>query len=135
MLPVPPHPRSDSRAHARRMPRALLGVGLLVLAACSSDAIIGIPVDSRNQVVTAAVGQEIDVTLGNVGPGTYVSPPSISSNVVTFVDMLIVPPSTPDGPTQRFRFRTVAKGQAIIGFQRTLNDSVLAVVEDTVVVH
>lgn len=117
-----------------RARRALLSLGVLLVGACGA-AVIGVPVDGRNQTIPAAVGQEIAVTLGSLGPATYASPPTISSNVLTFVGVEVVPPFDPGGATQRFRFRAVAAGQAIVDFQRVLNDSVLSVVEDTVVVH
>ena len=129
---------SSFEYHSSRRPgarRALLALVILVVGACSSSTSIGVPVDSRSQLIAAAVGEEIDVTLGNVGPSTYVSPPTVSSSVLTFLDMRIVPPNNPGGTTQRFRFRAVAKGEAIVDFQRTLADSVVSTVEDTVMVH
>lgn len=110
-------------------------VVLVVMAACSSNTIIGVPVDTRSQLVNATVGEEIDVTLANEGPGTYTSPPSMSSTALNFIEMVIVPPASPAGPWQRFRFRAAAKGESIVDFQRMLGDSLVSTVEDTVVVH
>ena len=104
--------------------------GVAVLSACGSDRLL--VDDNRSQVVLARVGQEIDITLGNVGGATYESPPHISSPVLTYLGVDIVPPFTPAGPNQRFRFKAVARGDAIVQFRRTLIDSLVSTVEDTI---
>ena len=38
------------------------------LAACASDSVVTVPNDSLSRTIDAAVGQEIHITLGNVGP-------------------------------------------------------------------
>jgi hypothetical protein len=106
---------------------------LAVLAGCaSSSTLVDVPADGHSRTIHADAGQEIAVTLGNVGPGTYGSPPVISSPVLSFVDVAVVPPYSPAGPTQRFRFRAVSSGRAVVRFQRVLDTSVLMVVEDTI---
>jgi hypothetical protein len=107
-------------------------LALLVLAACGND-IVG--VGGQAQAIFIPVGQELDVTLGNVGPGLYASPPQMSTTALTFIDVSLVPPTTPDGPSQRFRFVAVQTGQVLVQFRRVLGDSVLSIVEDTVIVH
>ena len=72
------------------------------------------------------------VTLGNVGPAEYASPPTVSSNVLSFLDVSVIPPFNPGGPTQQFRFRATSRGQAIITFRRMLDTSVVSKVVDTV---
>ena len=110
-------------------------LGSLFVASCGSDGIAGI-VGTKSQTVVAEVGDEVQITLGNTGPGEYVSPPQISSAVLTFLSVDVVPPYTPAGPNQRFRFKAIARGQAIVSFRRFLNDSPLGPsVDDTVKVR
>jgi hypothetical protein len=126
----------QSRNHGRRL---LLPLCVIVLTACAAGSLVAVPVvvpvGSGDQTIRARTGQEIEVLLGNVGPGVYESPPLISSGALTYLGVDIVPPFTPAGPTQRFRFSAVGTGQAIVVFRRTLADSVIAVVEDTVQVR
>lgn len=78
---------------------------------------------------TISVGRELDVTLGTVGPGAYASSPTISSSAIQFLDVQEVVPVVPAGPRQRFRFKAVAPGDAVITFHHTEGGST---VEDTV---
>jgi hypothetical protein len=110
----------------------LLSLGLLFLGACDSDSLVGTGVYSGSESIVANRGQEIDIKLGNVGPATYASPPSISSDVLAYLGVDIVPPYDPGGPTQLFRFRAEASGEAIVTFQRVLGDSLVSTVQDTV---
>jgi hypothetical protein len=112
----------------------LSSLSAVLLLACGAEAIVGVS-DGRSRTVVASVGQEIDVKLGNVGPATYESPPTISSSAVSFLGAEDVPPYTPAGATQRFRFKANNAGQAILTFRRVLGDSLVAIVEDTVVVR
>ena len=70
--------RTQSRA---RRWRVVLTVSTAILIGCAADIMLAVTGDSRSQTISAAVGQEIDVTLGNVGPALYVSPPLMSSAV------------------------------------------------------
>lgn len=112
--------------------RLLLPLGMLLLAACGADNVVGVRGDSENRTIVANRGEEIDIKLGNVGPATYASPPSVSSDALEYLGVDIVPPYTPGGPTQLFRFRAVASGQAVVTFHRVLQDSVVSTVQDTV---
>ncbi|HEX8850518.1 MAG TPA: hypothetical protein VF761_13385 [Gemmatimonadaceae bacterium] len=116
----------------RRFARGLVALSTAGAFACGGPSIVGLEVGGRNQTIVAVQGQEIAVTLGNVGPATYASPPAISSSALTFLGVEVVPPYTPAGPTQRFRFRAVRAGQAIVTFRRVLGDSLVSVVEDTI---
>ena len=111
----------------------VLAIGVLIAGGCQADAVVGVMEGS--QAISVRVGQEISITLGNVGPGTYASPPQISSSVVTYLGVDVVPPYTPAGPNQRFRFNAATPGRAIVEFRRTLGDATLAVVQDTVEVR
>jgi hypothetical protein len=107
---------------------------ILLFAACAAE-IVSVASDSGSRTIPVSVGQELRVTLGNVGPAEYESPPQISSPALTFLDVQVIPPFTPGGPTQQFRFRAVARGQSIIHFRRLLGDAVVYTVEDTVEVR
>lgn len=122
-----------SRATCAGYVSTVLAVGVLIAVGCQPDAVVGVMEGS--QTISARVGQEISITLGNVGPGTYTSPPQISSSVLTYLGVDVVPPYTPAGPHQRFRFSAATPGRAIVEFRRTLGDATLAVVHDTVEVR
>lgn len=115
------------RAHAVRVLTAAFAVAL---GACHSDGVLGL--DDHSQTRSVSVGDEVDVTLGNVGPAQYESPPGLSSNAVAFLSVDVVPPYTPAGPTQRFRFKAVTSGTAVVSFRRTLSGAVISMVEDTI---
>lgn len=108
---------------------------LALVVACAADGIVSVPPNSGSKSVSIAVGQELRITLGNVGPAKYESPPQISSSVLTFLRVDIIPPFTPGGPTQQFSFKAVRRGQAVVHFRRLLGDSLVSFVEDTVRVH
>ena len=126
--------RAVARQHATGFSRWLARASALVIVsvACAGG-IVSIP-DSQSRTVQATVGQELRVTLGNVGPA-YESPPQISSQAISFLGVDVIPPFTPAGPTQQFRFKAVHPGVAAIHFRRVLGDSVVFTVDDTVVVR
>ena len=96
--------------------------------ACSAQNPVGVD-DGTSQRLDASVGAEIIVTLQTIGPGEFASPPVISSNNVRFVDVSQADVAVPAGPTQRFRFKAVAPGRAVITLRHTFQNRV---VEDTV---
>ena len=57
------------------------------------------------------------------------SPPLVSSGAVRFLDVRLVTPSVPAGPTQQFRFEAVGRGVAVIIFHHTAQNPTI---EDTV---
>lgn len=105
---------------------------LALVTACGGDTVVSASTDAVSRTFTAAVGQELRIALGNVGPATYESPPQISSSILSYVDVEVVPPFNPGGPTQEFRFKAVSPGRAIVRFRRVLGESVVSSVEDTV---
>ena len=111
---------------------AVVLLATLLVSGCGADKILSVSSDAGDQTIVATLGQEIQVTLGNVGPAVYESPPQISSNAVTYLGVDVVPPYTPAGPTQRFRLRASREGQAVVEFRRMLGDSLVSVFEDTI---
>ena len=103
---------------------------LFLLAACAPEpvAVRG----SQGQTLSLPVGQELDVTLQTVGPGEYESPPLVSSSALRFLNVGLISPYVPAGPTQQFRFKGEAPGQAIVVFQHSGNNPA---VSDTVNVY
>ncbi len=97
----------------------------VALAACSSSSNNDVTLTSVNGVVSTngvsahpvalTVGQEIDVTLGTIGPGEWQTP-ALSSPSLRFLDVTDVPPYNPGGPVQRFRFTATVPGRTIITF-------------------
>ena len=80
-----------------------------------------------------AVGQEIAIQMGTVGPGEYVSPPTLSGSTIEFLEVTLGAP-VPAGPRQIFHFKGIASGQTIILFHNTSPD-LHPDVSDTVVVR
>ncbi len=92
------------------------------LAACHSSVLTTPPLVSigPDRTVSAQVGGAIDITLQTVGPGYYVTPPTVSSPAVRFLSENEPDGfANPAGPTQVFHFRAVAPGQAVVGFTHT----------------
>jgi len=111
----------------------VLVVTTLTLAACraASPALVSLT-GAIGHTVSVGVGDEIRITLQTVGPGEYSNPPAVSSPAVRFLDVSLVAPYVPAGPTQRFRFRADERGQAVITFRHSGIDPT---VEDTVIVR
>ena len=110
--------------------RGGLTVAIFLLGACGLEplSVSGSP----SRTLSVAVGQELNVALQTIGPGEYEVPPAISSPSLRFIDVALVTPHVPAGPTQRFRFRAESRGQAIILFRHSGNNSA---VSDTVEVR
>jgi hypothetical protein len=85
-----------------------------------------------SQTLSIKAGRELELTLQTIGPGEYASPPLVSSAAVRFLDVRLVTPAVPAGPTQRFRFEAVGPGVAVIVFRHTVQDPAI---EDTISVH
>ena len=108
--------------------RALLLVAALIgLGACDTNQFAVQSNDS--QVITLQVGQELDLTVGTVGPGAYQAP-TISSTALRFLGDSIIGPYVPAGPRQLFRFQGVSAGRAIVvlthsGHEPTITDTVV----------
>lgn len=95
-----------------------LGVAMvLVVAACAAE----VPTKAD---YTVSVGQELDITLGTVGPGpAYDTIPKIASPAVRFLD--VSEPAdlrNPGGPVQLFQFEAQARGRTTITFRRSATE-------------
>ena len=89
--------------------------------AASASAVVQISGEQNGTVVSASIGQQIDITLKTIGPGEYRTP-RVSAPVVEFRE-LVSPAAgviTPGGATQLFRLVAVAKGEAVITFENTV---------------
>jgi hypothetical protein len=105
---------------------------LAVATACSDNFITTVPSDQRNRSVSVQLGEELDIVLGSVGPG-FNDVPEVSSPALRFIDVDVIPPFNPGGPTQKFRFVAVERGTAIVTFHRF--EPFQSVVQDTVEVR
>lgn len=111
---------SWTRRSARLLCALAIGSSLVACGGQSRD-----PVSVTGEVdkaVTAQVGAEVSISLLQ-SSGPWASPPEVSSGSVQFLDMTTVSSITPGGPGQRFRFRAVAPGRAVITFHRTQLDA------------
>jgi hypothetical protein len=77
---------------------------------------------NNGQHLTATVGQQIEITLGTVGPPQY-GTPQVSSPAIRFRSIALAWPPNPGGPTYVYIFEATAEGEAqvkipIIQFQR-----------------
>ena len=99
---------------------------MLATLACNGMDVVLVEGDEAVGTSTVlSVGQELDITVGTVGPGAYDSVPAISSSVLRFLDEATVPPYLPAGPRQRFRFVAERSGEAVITFHHSASDAVL----------
>ena len=114
----------------RAMARVAPILTVLIVSACGEKNPVSVSIKgSTSQTLIVPAGTEFTVTLQTIGPGEYGSPPTLSSGAVHFLDVSLVSPYVPAGPTQRFRFDATTRGKAIIVFQHTGNTRT---VEDTV---
>jgi hypothetical protein len=74
---------------------------------------LSLDITNNGQQVTANVGQQIQITLGTVGPGSY-GTPEVSSPATHFDDYELMWPPNPGGPVQIYIFRAAAEGKAEI---------------------
>lgn len=93
---------------------AMCATMLTCLGACAPTTI-----DATAARTVASVGQEVDITLQNVGPGEFETPPKVSLSAVHYVTVVLATPYVPAGETQRFSFVAARPGRAIVTFQET----------------
>jgi hypothetical protein len=92
----------------------------------TSPEVIPLTMEDLEKTVSAALGQEIDVTLQTIGPGQFAAP-ELSSSAVEFIEMSFPPNQNPGGPTQLYRFNAVSSGTVVITIKHTVADSVFTV--------
>jgi hypothetical protein len=68
---------------------------------------------NNGQHLAATVGQQIEITLGTVGPQKY-GAPQVSSPVIRLESVALAVPPNPGGPTYVYIFETTADGEAQI---------------------
>lgn len=66
---------------------------------------------NNGQHVAATVGQQIEITLGTVGPGQY-GTPLVSSTAIRLRSVALAGPASPGGPTFVYIFEAAAQGEA-----------------------
>ena len=71
-------------------------------------------VENSRQQVAATIGQQIKITLGTIGPGSYDEIPQISSPAIRFESVHLKWPVNPGGPVQVYIFRAAGEGRAEI---------------------
>ena len=119
-----------------RRTKLLPSLFVLTLLACNGESPIAVS-NLPGGTINMTVGQELDITLGNVGPGQYDTIPGTASPVVRFVGVTFVTPAVPAGPTQRFQYVAQSAGRAVITLGQSGRPSGLPsdTVLYTVVVH
>ena len=103
--------------------RILVGGLGLVLVACGNAAaqnrqphgstpeVLSLTFANNGQHVSARVGQQIEISLGTIGPRQY-GTPEISSSAVRLVSTALDGPANPGGPRFVYIFEAVAEGDA-----------------------
>ena len=112
--------RSEHYRQAGRI--AALGLALAIVwvaAACSENRSPLEVNGTQTHTTSMTVGQELGIRLFTLGPGSYLSPPTLSDSALQFLDDAVVGPNNPGGPTQLFRFKAVARGRSIVTFQHS----------------
>jgi hypothetical protein len=80
------------------------------------------PYRATSATSSIAVGQEIEFWMSTVGPGSYLTPPSLSGPALVFLGETSPGVVVPSGSQQIFHFKGVAGGTSIIVFQNTNPD-------------
>lgn len=111
----------------------------LLLGSCSGggivDDLVGRPTDefaSPGRSILIGAGGELRLTIRNVGPGEYSSPPEMQGGALRFLDVSDATVQVPAGPTQVFRFVGATRGTTVVRFHSTGSASMVA---DTVIVQ
>lgn len=92
---------------------AAVGVALFALGCDLANTRVSLTNADDGRSIAVLVGDEIDITLQTIGPGSY-GTPVISSGSIRFLGESSPGPQNPGGPRQLFRFEAVAAGRAEI---------------------
>jgi hypothetical protein len=97
----------------------LLAIGLLLPSACSDNpAGVSLTNPVNNGSVTVKLGDALNLTLGSVGPTSYVSTPNITGSAIVFLGSGVLSPSSPGGARLQYRFRAQGRGTSQIEVPR-----------------
>jgi hypothetical protein len=99
--------------HLSGLHRVLVAASLFAIAGCSAT--VEAPAD-----YTVGVGQNLNITLSNIGSGVY-DTPVISAPIIRYLTVADVPPYTPGGPNQQFTFVALKPGRVTLTFSRPLD--------------
>jgi hypothetical protein len=77
------------------------------------QAVLSLNVTNNGQHLAATVGQQIEITLGTVGPKEY-GAPQVSSFAIRLESVELAGPQNPGGPTFVYFFEAIAEGEAQI---------------------
>jgi hypothetical protein len=105
----------------RRQPAAIfiaLAISPLLTGNGSAQSVLRLNRANNGQIVTASVGQQIDIVLNTIGPGNY-DVPQLSCSAVRFERFGLTRLQNPGGPTQEYHFRAAAEGEAQIQIAHT----------------
>lgn len=104
----------------------------IILATACGPEPLGVVVGTPGDTLQIAVNQQLEIALQNIGPGEYLSPPTITSEsdgtVLRFLDAALACPCPPAGIRQRFRFEGRTRGVATVAFRQSYNDRVVTAV-------
>src|SRR3954464_1590728 len=97
---------------------AIATIGTLWMTGCGSPSspsgtVLSFDNGDNGRVLSAGLGDEIDVRLQTIGPGQYDEHPGVSSPAVAFSKVSILMPANPGGPRQIFQFRAMTAGHAV----------------------
>jgi hypothetical protein len=106
------------KGSSKRLVLAVAVVAAGLSDGCGADRIVAFPAATHRADV--GVGELVEITLRAASFGSYVTPPVISAPVIVFLEVTDPDKSpVPGGPAQRFRFRAVAAGTAVVTFTTT----------------
>jgi hypothetical protein len=91
--------------------RVLLGLTICGGLACSGGSTATLGNGDSGRTITVSGGDELEVTLGSIGNQ---GEPSVSSAAIRFDGKSLVGAPNPGGPTFRYRFAAVSRGEATI---------------------
>ena len=101
-----------------------------IAAACTQDPVSAF--GPQDDTLHVRVNQVLELTLQNIGPGEYLSPPTIVSasdrTVLQFLDAVLACPCPPAGMKQLFRFEGRQPGVATVSIQQSENGRVVTAI-------
>lgn len=119
-----------------RFQLALAVLAIFAIEACHGPSPVEVygAANARFSIVT---GQEIDIRLQTIGPGSYSVPPTLTGSAIEYLE--VTPGGIdPGGDNQVFHFRGIASGTTVVTFTNVCGCSPSRPpynVIDTVTVH